>query len=186
MQPVIDLTDDSPVQRPSGVSTPLFVQSPPVQPKREERPAKRRRIESEEPGQAAEASQQASTSQQAGTSQQAEAASSSRTSTHFAEIDLTQDDDEDRVAAELDLTGVDSDVGLTQLQEAQKRRHEAQTDVQAQQTQLLQNSIEEQVPKASGPLKLGQLQCVICLDNITNATALHCGMLLYFSARLAH
>ena len=74
------------------------------------------------------------------------------------------------------LTGVDSDAGLSQMQDAQKRRHEAQKDVHAQQSQLLQNSIEQQVPKSQGPLRLGQLQCVICLDSMTDVTALHCGM----------
>ena len=72
----------------------------------------------------------------------------------------------------LDLTDVNDTTDLRKVQDEQRRRHE---EAQEQQNNLLKESVQAQEPEQKGPFKFGQLQCVICMDNMTNMTATQCG-----------
>ena len=147
---VIDLTKD-----PSPPEQDLSSRLPLPNLRSAERPRKRRRIQP--------AVEEASS---AGPSQHSPA--------QTLQVDLTREEViED--ADELDLTAVESEAGLRQLQEAQMKRHESQQLVQTHQNQLLANSISGQIERPPGPPRLGQLQCVICMESMTNMTATHCG-----------
>lgn len=74
---------------------------------------------------------------------------------------------------EVDLTSVEDSAGLKRLQEEQRARHKLST--QDRQNRLLQDSLETQVPKNKGPIRLGELTCIICMENMTDMTATHCG-----------
>ena len=79
----------------------------------------------------------------------------------------------------LDLTEVEGTNALHKVQEEQRERHVA---LQEQQNQLLKESVQAQEPENKGPFKLGQVQCVICMDNMTDMTATHCGQYSFLSA----
>ena len=66
--------------------------------------------------------------------------------------------DENSQVEEVDLRNVDDDNGLTKLLEKQRV-----AAVKAQQEQ------------ANKPLKLSSLQCIICMEPMTNVTVTHCG-----------
>ena len=87
---------------------------------------------------------------------------------------------------EVDLTGVEDLDGLKKLQDEQRARHKIST--QDRQNRLLQDSLEAQAPTNKGPVKLGQLTCIICMENMTDMTATHCGecSILFLSLRHAN
>ena len=66
--------------------------------------------------------------------------------------------DEKSQVEEVDLRDVDDDNGLTKLLEQQRL-----AAVKAQQEQ------------ANKPLKVSSLQCIICMEPMTNITVTHCG-----------
>ena len=99
------------------------------------------------------------------------ASSSTQQTRNAYEVDLTGDLDFE----EVDMTGVDDEIGLRRIQNAQRERHEMQNKVHEKQNQLLKDSVQAQTTESKGPIRLGQLQCVICLENMTNITATHCG-----------
>lgn len=74
---------------------------------------------------------------------------------------------------EIDLTAVDDDAGLARIQEDRRQRHEK---LQEQQNALVSESVKAQTAENKGPIKLGQLQCVICMDNMTDMATTLCGM----------
>ncbi|MCJ1401033.1 SUMO-targeted ubiquitin ligase complex subunit slx8 [Xylographa trunciseda] len=69
---------------------------------------------------------------------------------------------------EVDLTKVDDDLGFQKLQEEQRLRQKEQ-----QQAESIR-SLHEQSKK---PIRISDLQCVVCMDNMTNITATYCGHL---------
>ena len=73
----------------------------------------------------------------------------------------------------LDLTDVEGREALHKVQEEQRERHLA---LQEQQNQLVKESVQAQGQDKKGPFKLGQIQCVICMDNITDMTTTICGL----------
>ena len=73
----------------------------------------------------------------------------------------------------LDLTEVEGREALYKVQEEQRERHLA---LQEQQNQLVKESVRAQEPETKGPFRLGQIQCVICMDSMTDLTATHCGI----------
>ena len=75
---------------------------------------------------------------------------------------------------EVDLTRVRDDDGLKKIQDAQRQRHEK---LQEQQNHLLKDSVQAQEPEKDGPVKFSNITCVICMENMTNITATHCGRL---------
>ena len=147
---VIDLTKDSPPQTHRRSPTILLQGlSYPV-----ERPPKRRRIDHEAENDVGEGP------------------SGSNTSSQVLAVDLTADDcDELEVVDELDLTGQENDLALQKLQEQQRQRH---TDQERLQDEQNQRTIQGQ-SQLQGPTKLSQVQCVICMDAMTDLTATHCG-----------
>lgn len=72
--------------------------------------------------------------------------------------------DENIRVDEVDLRDVDDDNDLTKLLEQQRV-----AAVKAQQEQ------------ASKPLKLSSLQCIICMETMTNITVTHCGEFLVYA-----
>ena len=92
-------------------------------------------------------------------------------STAFISIDSPSSDEPDEV---LDLTEVDDPQALKKMQEQQRERRQA---LQEQRDKLLHESVQAQAPENKGPFRLGQVQCVICMDNMTDMTATHCGRL---------
>lgn len=108
--------------------------------------------------------------------QEPAAASSMQQIRNTYEVDLTGDVEFE----EVDMTRVDDEIGLRKIQNAQRERHEMQTKVQEKQNQLLKDSVQAQMEASKGPVRLGQLQCVICLENMTNMTATHCGKPVLF------
>ena len=76
---------------------------------------------------------------------------------------------------EVDLTEVGGERGLRKIQEDQRKRHEK---LQEQQNHLLKDSVQAQESEKDGPVKLSKITCVICMENMTNITATHCGTLL--------
>ncbi|KAI4151175.1 MAG: hypothetical protein LQ340_003660 [Diploschistes diacapsis] len=88
---------------------------------------------------------------------------------NFITLDSHTNEDHEEV---LDLTAVDGIEALSKAQQQQKERHFA---LQEQQNQLVRDSVQSQISENKGPFKLGQLQCVICMDNMTDMTATHCG-----------
>lgn len=77
------------------------------------------------------------------------------------------------IAEILDLTKVDDDAGLHKLQEEQRIRHDQQ--LQRQQEQQQAESIRVLHEQSRKPIKISDLQCVVCMENMTDITATHCG-----------
>lgn len=73
----------------------------------------------------------------------------------------------------MDLTKVDDDAGLHKLQEEQRIRHDQH--LQRQQEQKQAESIRALHEQSRKPLRISDLQCVVCMENMTNITATHCG-----------
>ena len=61
---------------------------------------------------------------------------------------------------EVDLRNVDDDRGLFKLLEQQRA-----------------DAIKSQQEQSNKPIRLSNLQCVVCMENMTNITATHCGKL---------
>ncbi|MCJ1284033.1 SUMO-targeted ubiquitin ligase complex subunit slx8 [Xylographa opegraphella] len=76
---------------------------------------------------------------------------------------------------EVDLTKVDDDASFQKLQEEQRVWHEEQ--IQKQKDQQQAESIRSLHEQSRKPIRLSDLQCVVCMDNMTNITATHCGHL---------
>ena len=78
----------------------------------------------------------------------------------------------------MDLTKVDDDAGLKKLQEEQRlrREEELQRQHEQQQEQKQAESIRSLHEQSRKPIRLSDLQCVVCMENMTNITATHCGM----------
>lgn len=89
---------------------------------------------------------------------------------------------------QVDLTKVDDDAGLKKLQEEQQVQYDRQVQLQQEQQQAKQQeesirSLHEQSKKVT---RISDLQCVVCMDNMTNITATHCGKpILLFGLDLA-
>ena len=79
------------------------------------------------------------------------------------------------IAEIMDLTKVDDDIGLHKLQEEQRIRHDQQ--LQKQQEQQQAESIRALHEQSSKPIRISDLQCVVCMENMTDITATHCGKL---------
>ncbi|MCJ1474837.1 hypothetical protein MMC13_003497 [Lambiella insularis] len=79
----------------------------------------------------------------------------------------------------VDLTKVDDDTGLKKLQEEQRVRHDRQIQQQQelQQSKQQEESIRSLHEQSRKPTRISDLQCVVCMDNMTNITATHCGHL---------
>ena len=75
----------------------------------------------------------------------------------------------------LDLSAIEDREALAKLQDEQRDRH---VELQKQRDKLVQGAVKAQEPDNNGPFKLGQVQCVICMDNMTDMTATHCGRLI--------
>ena len=90
-------------------------------------------------------------------------------SSHYITLDTPPSEDDDEV---LDLTEINGTEALHKAQEQERKQRRA---LQEQQNQLVGESVQAQEPDNKGPFKLGQLQCVICMDNMTDMTATHCG-----------
>jgi len=80
-----------------------------------------------------------------------------------------------RAIDEVDLTKVDDDAGFQKLQEEQQTRHDEQLQKQKEQQQA--ESIRSLHEQSEKPIRLSDLQCVVCMDNMTNITATYCGHL---------
>ena len=63
-----------------------------------------------------------------------------------------------RKIEEVDLSGVNNDRDLTKLLERQRA-----------------DAIRAQQEQNNKPIRLSTLQCVVCMENMTNITATHCG-----------
>jgi len=73
----------------------------------------------------------------------------------------------------MDLTKVDDDAGLHKLQEQRRIRHDQH--LHRQQEQQKAESIRALHEQSRKPLRISDLQCVVCMENMTNITATHCG-----------
>lgn len=147
---VIDLTEDAPPSPERKPSIPSRSRSPTLQASGLERPPKRRRITSEPIDDAGEGPSQ------------------SRTTPQSLHVDLTLEDEEDEDdVEELDLTGGDG--SATRNVRGEQSQDEIQREGQ------LSSIIQEQMERPQGPVRLGQVQCVICMENMTDLTATHCG-----------
>lgn len=80
------------------------------------------------------------------------------------------------IAEIMDLTKVDDDAGLHKLQEEQRIRHDQQ--LQRQQEQQQAESIRALHEQSRKPIRISDLQCVVCMENMTDITATHCGKLI--------
>ena len=82
---------------------------------------------------------------------------------------------------EVDLTKVDDDAGLEKLQEEHRlrREEELQRQHEQQQEQKQAESIRSLHEQSRKPIRLSDLQCVVCMENMKNITATHCGMFCY-------
>ena len=84
-----------------------------------------------------------------------------------------------RAIDEVDLTTVDDDTGFQKLKDEQRIRHEEQVRKQKEQQHVESvRSLHEQSQK---PVRLSDLQCVVCMDSMTNITATYCGKVSYHS-----
>jgi len=74
-------------------------------------------------------------------------------------IEASQSSNEPVKVEEIDLRDVDDDKGLSQVLERQRMA-----------------TIKAQQEQANKPVKLSTLQCIICMENMKDLTATHCGM----------
>ena len=74
------------------------------------------------------------------------------------EVSSPSEDSKPVEIEEIDLRDVDDDDGLTRLLEQQRMA-----------------TIKAQQEQASRPVKLATLQCIICMENMKDMTATHCG-----------
>jgi hypothetical protein len=74
---------------------------------------------------------------------------------------------------EVDLTTVDDDAGFKRLQEEQQIRRDQ--NLQKQREQQEAETIRSMHEQSRKPLRVNELQCVVCMENMTNITATHCG-----------
>ena len=76
---------------------------------------------------------------------------------------------------EVDLTRVEDNAGLQRLEDEQRQRQERQVEKLLEQQQA--ESIRSQHEQSKRPSRMSDLQCVICMENMTDITATHCGEL---------
>ena len=155
---VIDLTKDSPPRQSHATHFPSSVSTALAS----ERPFKRRRVQHEEPS---------------------NASSSHRAPPSAPQVDLTAEEMDEASCEELDLTLIETEEELHQKRAEQRERHEHHQRVQDQQNHLVQESIQGQSDRSQGPLRLGESQCVICMETMTNMTATRCGRLCATTSR---
>ena len=74
---------------------------------------------------------------------------------------ILPDDSPKQKIEEVDLRGVDDDRDLSKLLEQQRA-----------------DTIKAQQEQSNKPVRLSTLQCVVCMENMTNITATHCGKLI--------
>jgi hypothetical protein len=103
-------------------------------------------------------------------------ASSGRTTTHSG---TTLDDS----PIALDLS--DDDFSMYQIRKkrcpqlhSSSPKSTGSAVVEDQQDRLLQESLQSQAAASKGPVRLGQLTCIICMETLTDITATHCGKCL--------
>ena len=86
---------------------------------------------------------------------------------------------QDRPLEKIDLTSVEDDAGFQKVQEEQRRRNQLAQE-KKEETQRIA-SVKRQQELSKIPPKLAAIQCVVCMENMTDITATACGM----CARLA-
>ena len=79
-----------------------------------------------------------------------------------------------RPLEEIDLTSVEDDAGLWKVQEEQRRQNQLAQE-KKEETQRVA-SVKRQQELSRAPPKLTALQCVVCMENMTDITATACGM----------
>jgi hypothetical protein len=73
----------------------------------------------------------------------------------------------------VDLTEVNDDMQLEKWQEKQRLERSAEQ----LRNEQMRAAITAQEERDKGPQKIPNLQCVVCMDNLINITATHCGKL---------
>ena len=79
-----------------------------------------------------------------------------------------------RPLEKIDLTSVEDDAGFRKVQEDQRRRNQLAQE-KKEETQRVA-SIRRQQELSKIPPKLAAIQCVVCMENMTDITATACGM----------
>ena len=81
---------------------------------------------------------------------------------------------QDRPLEKIDLTSVEDDAGFRRVQEEQRRRNLLAQE-KKEETQRIA-SVKRQQELSKIPPKLAAIQCVVCMENMTDITATACGM----------
>ena len=83
-------------------------------------------------------------------------------------------EDSNTFTEKIDLTAVDDDAGLQKRQEEQRQRNQ-QAQEKKEETQRVA-LVKRQHELSKVPPKLAAIQCVVCMESMTDITATACGM----------